>query len=129
MKTRNRIIAFIVILLLFSFISPINISHATSVDDIVGGADNFISSGTVTTPVNITELKPLSDTVYNILLIIAVVVAVIVGLIIGIKIITGSVSEKAQTKEMLIPYVAGCIVVFGAFGIWKLVVNLLNATT
>ena len=41
---------------------------------------------------------------------------------------TDSAAEKAKTKEMLIPYIAGCIVVFGAFGIWKLVVNLLTQT-
>ena len=39
---------------------------------------------------------------------------------------TGSASEKAQVKETLIPYVVGCVVVFGAFGIWKLVINIFN---
>jgi hypothetical protein len=34
---------------------------------------------------------------------------------------TSSVEEKAQVKEALIPYVAGCVVAFGSFGIWRLV--------
>ena len=38
----------------------------------------------------------------------------------------GSVSEKANVKETLIPYIAGCIVIFGAFGIWKLVVTIMS---
>ena len=128
MKIINRIIIFLILILLVISISSINVAFATSLDSIVGGADNFVSDGTNSTPMDVTELKPLSDTIYNILLVIGVAIAVIVGMIIGIRIITGSVSEKAQTKEMLIPYVAGCIVVFGAFGIWKLVVNLLSST-
>ena len=35
-----------------------------------------------------------------------------------------SVEEQAKIKELLVPYVAGCIVIFGAFGIWKLAVNI-----
>ena len=45
----------------------------------------------------------------------------------GIKFIIGSLEEKAEIKAMLIPYVVGCIVVFGAFGIWKLVMETLSA--
>ena len=40
---------------------------------------------------------------------------------------TGSVAEKAQVKETLIPYVAGCVVIFGAFGIWKLIIEIMKA--
>ena len=73
-------------------------------------------------------LKEVSSTVYNILLMVGIIAAVIVGLSIAIKIMTGSVTEKAEHKQMLIPYIAGCIIVFGAFTIWKIVVELLNQT-
>lgn len=63
---------------------------------------------------------------YNSLLVIATIIAVIVGLVIAIQFMTGSVGERAKIKETLIPYIAGCIVIFGAFGIWKLVVNILS---
>ena len=36
----------------------------------------------------------------------------------------GSIEEKAQVKEALIPFIIGCIVVFGAFGIWKIVTQI-----
>ena len=68
----------------------------------------------------------MSTTLYNILLVIAIIVAVIVGMVIGIKLMTGSISEKAKTKEMIIPYIAGCIVIFGAFAIWRIVVSVLS---
>ena len=31
---------------------------------------------------------------------------------------------QAKVKEMLIPFVIGCIVVFGGFGIWKIALSL-----
>ena len=37
-----------------------------------------------------------------------------------------SAEDKAKIKEAMIPYVLGCIVIFGAFGIWKLAITILN---
>ncbi len=39
----------------------------------------------------------------------------------------GSVEQKAKVKDSLVPYIVGCIVIFGAFGIWKLVLTLLES--
>lgn len=102
----------------------------TTASDIITGADDFIQSGIKDTNETIDEtgLKNMSDLLYNALLVIAIVAAVIVGLVIGIQFMTGSVAQKAKVKETLIPYVTGCIVVFGAFGIWKLVVGILSQT-
>ena len=36
-------------------------------------------------------------------------------------------SKKAEVKKSLIPYVAGCVVVFGAFTIWKIIVTILQS--
>ena len=36
----------------------------------------------------------------------------------------GSMEDKAKIKEALYPFVIGCICVFGAFGIWKLVASV-----
>ena len=38
----------------------------------------------------------------------------------------GSVEEQTKVKESLVPFVIGCIVVFGAFGFWKLFVEIGN---
>ena len=54
------------------------------------------------------------------------VLAVIIGIILGIQFMTGSVEQKAKVKDALVPYIAGCIIIFGAFGIWKLVVTILR---
>lgn len=90
-------------------------------------ADNFIQTGTTgKVPIEDDELREMSNMLYNALLIVAIIIAVIVGLVIGIQFMTGSVAQKAKIKETLIPYVAGCIVIFGTFGIWRLVVNILR---
>ena len=58
------------------------------------------------------------------LLTIGIAIAVIVGAILGIKIITAEVEEKAKLKEMIIPYILGCVIVFSAFSIWKTIVQI-----
>lgn len=95
------------------------------------GAESFLKEGEGTTQeasktkLDEAKLKETSDFLYNLLLGIAMVVAVIVGLIIGIRFMISSVEEKAKIKELLLPYVVGCGVVFGAFGLWSLIVNIL----
>lgn len=124
-----KIVAIIFIIFTFFCISSSNKIYAQnpkSVDDIISGADGFVQNGTGSQPMNINAMKTMSDTIYNVLLVLAIVVAVIVGLVIGVKFMTGSVSEKAQVKETLIPYIAGCVVIFGAFAIWKFVVEIMK---
>ena len=125
----KKVILTIITLMCIIPILTIN-SYATSIGDIFTGADDFIESGiTDKNPtIDDTNLEDMSDLIYNTILIIAIVIAVIVGMIIGIQFMTGSVSQKAKIKETLIPYIAGCIVIFGAFGIWKIVVTILSQT-
>ena len=125
-------IVFVVFIILI--ILNINLNSTQAVSGVISGAQKFedahtsLGSDSVTKQMAIDEntLKEASDLVYNALLFIGIVVAVIVGLILGIKYMAGSIDQKAEIKQTLIPYVTGCIIIFGAFGIWKLVVTLLN---
>lgn len=74
------------------------------------------------------DLQKMSNTIYNILLLLGIVIAVIWGMVLGMKFMTGSIEEQAKVKESLIPYIAGCVVVFGAFTIWKIVLEVLKTT-
>lgn len=126
-KILIKIILVIILTLSLVIINSFMFGTVQATDDFIQGADDFISHGsTGDSPIENTELQEMSDMLYNTLLIVAIVIAVIVGLVIGIQFMTGSVAQKAKIKETLIPYVAGCIVIFGAFGIWKLVVNILR---
>lgn len=116
-----------VIFLIICFLSIFEIPTyaATTIDDTIDSAKSFINAGTKST-INETELKDTSDFLYNLLLGIGIIVAVIVGSILGIKYMVGSAEEKAEYKETLLVYLIGCIVVFGAFGIWKIIVSIFN---
>jgi len=72
------------------------------------------------------ELSNISDLLVNTLIVVGIIVVSIVGLILGIKFMIGSVEQKAQIKESIFPFIIGCVVIFGAFGIWKIVLTILN---
>ena len=48
----------------------------------------------------------------------------LVGTIIGIQFMLASAEDKAKVKEALVPYIIGCVVIFGAFTIWSIAVKL-----
>lgn len=120
----------LILTLLMTFcIFSLMISKTYALGDIISSADNFIEDGKNEKNVGLDEgvIKDLSNTMYNILFVLGIVIVVIWGLVIAIKFITGSVEEKAEVKKTLIPYVAGCVVLFGAFTIWKVVVTILQS--
>ena len=92
-------------------------------------AGDFVNDTYANDTANVSKesLQNFSNTFYGIFLAVASAVTVIVGLIIGIKYMLSSVGERANVKQMLMPYVVGCVVVYGSFGIWALVVSLLDS--
>ena len=119
----TRKIICVIVLIVISLGIGLN-QTKTYVDDVMSGAKGFLDKGQDVV-IEGTKLQATSNFIYNLLLAIAIVVAVIVGMILGIQFMMAGIDEKAKLKETLIPYVAGCVVVFGAFGIWKLAVTIL----
>ena len=76
--------------------------------------------------INKDNIQEFSKSIFRDLFIIGVVLSVIIGGIIGIKFMISSAEDKAKVKEIMIPYVIGCVVIFGAFGIWKVTVEILS---
>ena len=108
--------------------------------DVFNKGDEFISDGKKAlaesqrddTAGGIDEkaLKRNSAEMFNVAVGIGTILTVIIGGILGIKFMIASAAEdKAKIKEMLIPYVIGCAIIFGAFSIWKIVIDLLNNLT
>lgn len=112
-----------IMFIIFFIIFNVNISYASNISDIIQGGDGFIAAGTGA-GIDQNKLKGTSNLIYNILLIIGMAVAVVMAGVLGIKFMMGTVEEKAQIKEQLIPFIVGCVVVFGAFSIWKIVVTI-----
>lgn len=99
----------------------------TSLSGVISGGDSFIDAGKDgSAQIDKGSLQNASSSIYNILLICGMIVAVLIGAILGIKFMIGSVEEKAEIKAALVPFIIGCVVVFGAFGIWKIVVTIGN---
>ena len=113
----------VLIIALFSSIFCYSSSYAMG--EIISGGKDFLSASTV---INTTQLHTTSNYIYNTLLAVAIVVAVIVAMVLGIQFMVASADEKAKVKEALMPFVVGCIVVFGSFTIWKVAVNIGNKT-
>lgn len=122
MKVLKKITTLLICLLIVSFFS--NISYAKSLGDIMGGGDDFINSSSNQQIFNEKGQKKGVSQLYFIALGVGIAAAAIIGVILGIQFITSGVEGRAKIKEKLLPYAIGCIVIFGAFGIWKIVVDV-----
>ena len=118
---QGKILKIVALICIFFII--ISIFPNRSSADWVGDAQNFIESGVGTATVNNDKLKNASNSIYNLLSSIGMIISVVVGIVLGITFMMASAEDKAKVKEALIPYIVGCVVVFGAFGIWKIVIN------
>lgn len=114
------IIIFLLIGLVFS-----NYSHASEISNIVSDADDFLGKGDpIANTINEAQLKKTSNFMYKLLLAVGIIVMFVAGTMIGIQFMISSAEDKAKVKEALVPYIVGCLVIFGAFTIWSIAVNI-----
>ncbi len=108
--------------------NPNETAENVTPDSIIADADTFMADGQSSdvATINQNNANIAFNSIYNILLAIGITVTVIWGLIIAIKLMMASVKEKAEYKKMLWPYLVGCIVIFGSFIIWKIVIIVMN---
>lgn len=119
MKKIINIVIIIIIVTILIFPTKIY-----AIDNLINIVDEFEKMGDEPENViDVNELKETSNYIYNLLLTIGIAVAVVVGAILGIKTIMATVEEKAKLKEMFIPYLIGCVIIFAAFPIWKFVIQ------
>ena len=128
MKTKILIKIFIAFILTFSLTNSILISEVNakgwSFADIIETGDDFLNKAKDDSDgFDEGVMADVSDSFYNVLLVIGIIVALLVGIILGIKWMLASIEDRAKIKEMLIPYIVGCVVIFGAFTIWQTVVD------
>lgn len=93
---------------------------------IIDGAESFLNKASSNTIIDGDGEKDAVDSMYYIMLAVGIVLAFIVGSVLGIQFITTGAVGQAKVKEKLIVFVVGAIVIFGAFGIWRLVYNAFN---
>ncbi len=128
MKKISQIAIKVVMILLIVQIFYMPVSQASFWGDIFDAGDNFLNEGKNASN-NIISDESVDEEfnkIYNILFGIGVALTVIIGAVLGIKFMIGTVDEQAKVKEMLMPYIIGCVVIFGAFSIWKLMINIFS---
>ena len=127
MKKYKKLLINIMVIFIILFNLFIPNAYAGPLQDIMNRAEGFVNNGeNGGNVINNDALKEGSNTLYNVLLVIGIEVSFIWGIVLGIQFITGSLGEKADVKKNLIVYLVGCVIIFGAFGIWKLLLQLLE---
>lgn len=127
MKKYKKLLINIMVIFIILFNLFIPNAYAGPLQDIMNRAEDFVNNGeNGGNVINNDALKEGSNTLYNVLLVIGIAVAFIWGIVLGIQFVTGSLGEKADVKKNLIVYVIGCIIIFEAFGIWRLLLQLLQ---
>lgn len=122
----KQILKVVIIIVIMQTIFISN-SYASTWGDIFSSGQNFINEGKHSgVAIDSNALKDIQDDIYNILLSLGIALMVIVGAVLGIIYMFGSIEQQVKVKETFLPYVIGCIVVFSAFGIWKLVVSIIT---
>ncbi len=95
-------------------------------DEIIKEAESFLQQGSKNPTISGEHLEKASSTLYNLLLSIGIFLAVAIGMYLGVKFMMSSVEDKAKVKEALVPYIAGCVVIFTGFAIWRIVILLIR---
>lgn len=122
MKSSVKRIIFVIIILIILF--SIN-TKVSAWSGIIDSAKGFIRDGdSQTSQVTDYEVRKTSSYIYNMLLVAGIVISVIIASILGIQFMLGGAEGQAKVKEMLVPYIIGCIVVFGGFGFWKIALKI-----
>lgn len=124
---KHIIISIICFFIISCIYSPSYVS-AFSLSDIFDGGDTFTQSATDQNIFNEENQENAVSDIYYILLGVGIIVAFVVGIIIGIQFITTGVEGQAKVKEKILPYIIGCIVVFGGFGIWRFIISMSSST-
>ena len=118
MKIKPNI--FIIIISIFMFINIFNVKAYASYELIPGAGGTVKKDTSTATTINPDDYKPTANTdttlsfqkagvVLGAIRNISAVVSVIVLMVIGVKYMIGSVDEKANYKQTMIPYIIGCI--------------------
>lgn len=113
------------IIMMFLVITP-QYTYALNLTDVSNGGDYFIDQPAGKKMFDEENQKNTIDSLYWIMMGIAIAAAIIIGMVLAIQFVTAGVAGKAKIKEKLIPYAVGVVVAIGAFGIWKLAINFAN---
>ena len=124
----SKIYKILIILILLVLIITPNV-FASDIGSILQSGKEFLQVGDdPETTINLEKLIKSNSNIFNIFFAVAIIIAVVIGIILGIQFMTASVEGQAKVKEAVVPYLIGCVIVFAAFPIWKIVVGVGEST-
>lgn len=127
MKKVIKILLILLITICVINVNTVKVNAASILSDSISGGKSFIdASKDKESPINEDALQETSKSIYNTLILISFVVVAIVGIVLGIKFMMAGVEEKAQLKHALVIFLIGAAVAYGAFLIWKVMVNIFS---
>lgn len=121
----KKVILIIIILMLVSFIIPSN-TFAATLSEMMGQAESFISTGSKGNGVDPEEIAQEFIPLGQLLTLVGMGVMIAATTFLGIKYLTASPEGQAKLKQQLIGLVVSGIVVFGAYYIWSLAVEIVS---
>lgn len=126
MKKTKRIISILLMVIIMFAILSVNVSvQAVTLGDMSTKISSFKSKGTVDTEsIDTGAITTEFASLAKILVTIGAGVLVIIITYMGIKYFISSPEEQAKLKGQLIGIVASAVVIFGAFSIWELAINI-----
>lgn len=124
MKSVKNIIKILIISLLFLSIN----NHAYAIGDVISSGKSFLQEAkTDAFGLKGDVVADAAGNIYNILLGAGIVIIMVIAVFLGAKFIMASAEEKAEIKQSMLPFIIGTFVTFAAFGIWRIMVNLLSS--
>ena len=118
-------LSIILIIFLFQLILLPKVVEAEDIGTVVSEGDSWIKDSHIM--INEDKLKESQSFIFNALLAAGTIITVFIGGFLGIKFMLASAEDKADIKQTLIPYIIGCLVIYGAFGIWKIIITVLDS--
>lgn len=118
----KKIISIIIIcqLLIFGCEIYSNITYASSADSTIGDLEKFNGNGGS----NSERLRQKAEKILGVIQVVGIVVSVAILMVLGIKYMLGSVEEKSQYKETMIPYLIGAALVFSGTSIPQIIYKI-----
>lgn len=116
------IVIFILAIVLFVNFSSV---QASGLSDAITDGQKFTENGK-SSIINYQNLYNVVNYLYNIFMLIAIILAIIIGIVLGIRIVFGSIDERADSKHLMVPYLATVATIACAFTIWRVILQIIH---
>lgn len=117
------------VVLIYVLISAFSNVKAITLSDMERKAQNFITAGSNNQNINYTNVTKEFSDLGQILTMIGAGVMVGVTTYMGIKYLTAGPEAQAKLKVQLIGVIVSGMVIFGAYYIWKIVIDIASSLT